>query len=46
MVGLDVGDKTLFSRKHLEQLARTHGAVNDFIYRGDEISCGAIGEIR
>jgi purine nucleosidase len=32
MVGLDVGDKTLFGRKHLEQLARTHGPVNDFIY--------------
>jgi len=32
MVGLDVGDKTLLGRKHLEQLARTHGPVNDFIY--------------
>src|SRR5271170_5461826 len=32
MVGLDVGDKTLFSRKQLEQLGRTHGPVNDFIY--------------
>jgi inosine-uridine nucleoside N-ribohydrolase len=32
MVGLDVGDKTLFSRKHLEQLGKTHGPVNDFIY--------------
>lgn len=32
MVGLDVGDKTLFSRKHLEQLARTHGPMNDFVY--------------
>ena len=32
MVGLDVGDKTLFGRKHLEQLARTHGPINDFIY--------------
>jgi purine nucleosidase len=32
MVGLDVGDKTLFSRKELEQLSRTHGPVNDFIY--------------
>jgi purine nucleosidase len=28
MVGLDVGDKTLFSRKYLDQL----GTVNDFIY--------------
>jgi inosine-uridine nucleoside N-ribohydrolase len=32
MVGLDVGDKTLFSRKYLDQLGRTHGPVNDFIY--------------
>jgi inosine-uridine nucleoside N-ribohydrolase len=32
MVGLDAGDKTLFSRKHLEQLGKTHGPVNDFIY--------------
>jgi purine nucleosidase len=32
MVGLDVGDKTLFGRKELEQLSRTHGPVNDFIY--------------
>jgi purine nucleosidase len=32
MVGLDVGDKTLFSRKQLEQLGGTHGPVNDFIY--------------
>ena len=29
---IDVGDKTLLGRKHLEQLARTHGPVNDFIY--------------
>jgi purine nucleosidase len=32
MVGLDVGDKTLFSQKYLEQLGQTHGPVNDFIY--------------
>jgi inosine-uridine nucleoside N-ribohydrolase len=32
MVGLDVGDKTLFSRKYLEQLGKTHGPMNDFIY--------------
>jgi inosine-uridine nucleoside N-ribohydrolase len=31
MVGLDVGDKTLFSRKHLAQLAQTHGPINDFM---------------
>jgi purine nucleosidase len=32
MVGLDVGDKTLLSRKYLDQLAQTHGSINDFIY--------------
>jgi purine nucleosidase len=31
MVGLDVGDKTLLSRKHLAQLGQTHGAINDFM---------------
>ncbi len=30
MVGLDVGNKTLFTRKHLELLGRTHGPMNDF----------------
>jgi purine nucleosidase len=33
MVGLDVGDKTLLSHKHLERLASSHGPVNDFIYQ-------------
>ena len=32
MVGLDVGDKTLFSKKYLDQLGQTHGPINDFIY--------------
>jgi purine nucleosidase len=32
MVGLDVGDKTLFSQKYLDQLGQTYGPVNDFIY--------------
>src|SRR5262252_8652692 len=31
MVGLDVGDKTLLSPKHLEGLSQTHGPINDFI---------------
>jgi len=31
MVGLDVGDKTLLSQKHLDQLASTRGPINDFI---------------
>ena len=33
MVGLDVGDKTLLGKKQLDQLAETHGPVNDFIYK-------------
>src|SRR5437879_5502454 len=32
MVGLDVADKTLLTQKHLDQLATTHGPINDFIY--------------
>ncbi len=32
MVGLDVGDKTLLSQKRLDELGKTHGPVNDFIY--------------
>jgi inosine-uridine nucleoside N-ribohydrolase len=32
MVGLEVGDKTLFSKKQIDELAQTHGPVNDFIY--------------
>jgi inosine-uridine nucleoside N-ribohydrolase len=33
MVGLDVGNKTMLSRKHLDELGKTHGPVNDFIYQ-------------
>ena len=33
MVGLDVGDKTLLTKKHLDALARSHGPINDFIYQ-------------
>src|SRR5215471_675965 len=33
MVGLDVGDKTLFAQKQLDQLAKTHGPINDFIFK-------------
>jgi purine nucleosidase len=31
MAGLDVGNGTLFTRKHVEQLAKTHGPENDFM---------------
>ena len=33
MVGLEVGDKALFTRKYLEELGKTHGPVNDFMYQ-------------
>jgi len=33
MVGLDVGDKTLLTKKYLEPLAQSHGPINDFIYK-------------
>src|SRR5262249_25535094 len=32
MVGLDVGDKTLLSQHYLDQLGKTHGPINDFMY--------------
>jgi purine nucleosidase len=31
MVGLDVGDKTLYGKAQLEQLQKTHGPQNDFL---------------
>jgi inosine-uridine nucleoside N-ribohydrolase len=31
MVGLEVGDKALFTRKYLDELGQSHGPVNDFI---------------
>ena len=33
MVGLDVANKTLLTKKHLERLAQAHGPINDFIYK-------------
>jgi purine nucleosidase len=33
MVGLDAANKTLLTPKYLDQLAGTHGPVNDFIYQ-------------
>jgi purine nucleosidase len=33
MVGLDVGDKTLLTRKHIEALKKNPGPVSDFIYK-------------
>lgn len=33
MVGLDVGNMTLLTRKHIETLARHPGPVSDFIYK-------------
>src|SRR2546428_10657138 len=34
MVGLEVGDKALFTGKYLEELKKTRGPVNDFIVAG------------
>src|SRR6202007_1892194 len=31
MVGLEVGEKALFTRKYLDELKKTHGPINDFI---------------
>jgi inosine-uridine nucleoside N-ribohydrolase len=31
MVGLEVGDKALFTRPYLDELAKIHGPINDFI---------------
>jgi len=31
MVGLDVGNATLFTRRHVEQLAKSHGPESDFL---------------
>jgi purine nucleosidase len=33
MVGLDVGDKTLLTRKHIEVLKKNPGPMSDFIYK-------------
>lgn len=33
MVGLDVGDKTLLTRKHIETLKKNPGPESDFIYK-------------
>jgi inosine-uridine nucleoside N-ribohydrolase len=32
MVGLEVGNKALFTHKYLDELGRTHGPINDFIF--------------
>jgi len=31
MVGLEVGDKAMLTRKYLDELSQTHGPINDFI---------------
>jgi purine nucleosidase len=49
MVGLDVGDKTLYDQSHLDQLSKTHGPENDFVVKvltfliGQEAKYGAGG---
>lgn len=49
MVGLDVGDKTLYDQARLDQLSKTHGPENDFAVKvltfllGQEAKYGAGG---
>jgi purine nucleosidase len=49
MVGLDVGDQTLYDQEHLEVLSKTHGPENDFAVKvltfllGQEAKYGAGG---
>jgi inosine-uridine nucleoside N-ribohydrolase len=49
MVGLDVGDKTLYGQAQLDQLSKTHGPENDFAVKvltfliGQEAKYGAGG---
>jgi inosine-uridine nucleoside N-ribohydrolase len=49
MVGLDVGDKTLYDQAHLDQLSKTHGPETDFAVKvltfliGQEAKYGAGG---
>ena len=33
MVGLDVSNKTLFTKKQLDQLGSAHGPISDFVYQ-------------
>ena len=40
MVGLEVGDKALFTRHYLDELGKTHGPVNDFIYAVNKFLIG------
>jgi purine nucleosidase len=40
MVGLDVGDKTLLTRKHIEALKKNPGPESDFIYKVAEYLIG------
>jgi len=41
MVGLDVGDKTLLTRKHIEALKKIR-AVSDFIYKVADFLIGSV----
>src|SRR5215475_10064186 len=40
MVGLEVGNKALFTQKYLDQLGQTHGPVNDFIHSVNQYLLG------
>jgi len=44
MVGLEVGDKALFTRQYLDELGKTHGPINDFIYSVQKYLVGLAGQ--
>src|SRR5262249_9691089 len=43
MVGLEVGDKALFTQKYQDELGKTHGPINDFIYGVNKFLIGLAG---
>jgi len=44
MVGLEVGEKALFTRQYLDELGKTHGPINDFIYSVQKYLVGLAGQ--
>ena len=46
MVGLDVGNQTLYDQAHLDELAKTHGPENDFAVKVLAFLIGQEAEIR
>jgi purine nucleosidase len=40
MVGLEIGDRALFTRKYVDELGKMHGPINDFIHSVTEYLVG------